>query len=251
MGSGPRPVLFLTSPEYGQANVVLATAQQLARSSEYDVYIASFAPLHKRVDDVNLRDERLAKPISFVEIPGLSAGTSAQRHLGDTSKWVHPPGFLPAARSYKSVEYLLMGDSPSEYIQTYNACLQIIQDIKPAAVVCDILLIAGHDAVRTLKLDYIVISPCSGKEVVGVAMPGAPMMLKWPMWVVFFVLWIGIVLTRFRQSSGMKYPLSGLQTLQNICLFFCFAYSVILGPTFARIRKVSLSPLGERQINAE
>ncbi|PSK57830.1 hypothetical protein B9Z65_9032 [Elsinoe australis] len=32
MGSGPRPVLFLTSPEYGQANVVLATAQQLARA---------------------------------------------------------------------------------------------------------------------------------------------------------------------------------------------------------------------------
>ncbi|KAF4556397.1 Hypothetical protein D9617_1g082740 [Elsinoe fawcettii] len=217
MGTGPRPVLFLTSPEYGQANVVLAAAQELARSPEHDIYIASFKPLRQRVEDINVRNERLAQPVKFVQIPGLSAGTTAQRQLGNTSKWVAPPGFMPAAKSYKGVEFLLMGDSPSEYIQTYNACLQIIKDVKPAAVVCDILLIAGHDAIRALKLDYVVISPCSGKEVVGATMPGMPMMLK--------------------QSSGMSYPLSAIEKLKNICLFFCFAYSVILGPTFARIRK--------------
>ncbi|KAG8629713.1 hypothetical protein KVT40_001332 [Elsinoe batatas] len=220
MESAPKTVLFLTSPEYGQANVVLATAQELAKAPECNVYVASFASLQQRVDDINARNKNLAKPITFVNIPGLSAVVSAQRQLGDTSTWAHPPGFLPAAKSYKGVEYLLMGDSPAGYIQTYHACLQIMKHLKPAAVICDLLLIPAHDATRELKLDYIIISPCSGKEVVGTAMPGMPMMFKWPM-----------------QSSGMSYPLSTVQKLKNVALFMCFAYSVILGPTFAKIRK--------------
>lgn len=182
MGPTPKAVLFLTSPEYGQANVVLATAQELARSADYHVHLASFTALQRRVDDINRRNTHLARPLTFVEIPGSSAGTTAQRQLGDTSQWAHPPGFVAAARSYKGVEYLLMGDSPREYMETYRACLQIMDDLKPAAVVCDILLIAAHDAIRARKLDYIVISPCSGKEVVGAAMPGTSMMLlRWPM----------------------------------------------------------------------
>jgi hypothetical protein len=42
-------IIFLTSSEYGQANVVLAVAYELLLRQEHDIHIASFAPLEGRV----------------------------------------------------------------------------------------------------------------------------------------------------------------------------------------------------------
>jgi len=40
-----KKIIFLTSSEYGQANVVLAVAYELLLRQEHDIHIASFAPL--------------------------------------------------------------------------------------------------------------------------------------------------------------------------------------------------------------
>lgn len=40
-------ILFFTSSEYGQANVILAVSYELLILQKYEVHIASFAPLQR------------------------------------------------------------------------------------------------------------------------------------------------------------------------------------------------------------
>lgn len=57
-GDGPttrkrKKIIFLTSSEYGQANVILAVAYEMLLVQQHEIHIASFAPLNGRIKSLN------------------------------------------------------------------------------------------------------------------------------------------------------------------------------------------------------
>lgn len=178
----PLPVLFMVHAEYGQANVVLAVAQSLARDADFHITIASFAKLGSRIKEINEGNKAIARPIEFRSIPGIAMEDLAarQNRKNPESPYAHPPGFFNAPASYNNLERSAFAWWPSEYIEIVNHCRKIIQDVKPAALVLDLAFFHAQDAARDLKLEYITISPSSAKELIAGVLPGAPLFWKWP-----------------------------------------------------------------------
>lgn len=178
----PLPVLFMVHAEYGQANVVLAVAQSLARDPAFEITIASFAKLGPRIDAINSGNQTLARPLKFHSIPGIAMEDLAarQKHKNPESPYAHAPGFFNAISSFSNLDGAAFGWKSSEYLDIVRTCRGIIQETKPAALVVDLGLFHAHDAARELGLNYITISPSSVKEFMGGILPGAPMFWKWP-----------------------------------------------------------------------
>lgn len=176
------PILFIVHAEYGQANVVLAVAQSLARDSTFDITIASFAKLGPRIEAINGGNKGLARPLKFRPIPGIPMEDLAarQNHKNPESPYAHAPGFFNAISSFSNLDGAAFGWKPSEYLDIVRICRSIIQETDPAALVLDLGFFLAHDAARDLGLNYITISPSSAKEFMGGLLPGAPMFWKWP-----------------------------------------------------------------------
>lgn len=179
MATSPTPILFMSSAEHGQVNVVLAIAQAISQHPEFAIHIAANGPLRGRVEQLN---KLLPSPITYHCVPGLSMQEVSARQYGgtDISGNSHTPGFLGAIRSFSTLEPAVLGWEPDEYMEGFEACRDIIRRVKPAAIVCDMGFWQGHDAARALGLKYISVAPSSAKEIAGGEMPGAPIFSKWP-----------------------------------------------------------------------
>ncbi|KAK4497184.1 hypothetical protein PRZ48_011634 [Zasmidium cellare] len=220
----PIPVLFITHAEYGQANVVLAVAQSLARNADFNITIASFAKLAPRIQEINESNKTLARPITFHTIPGIAMEDLAARqtYANPDSPYAHAPGFLPAISSYGNLEKSAFGWKGSEYVEIFGHCRKLIQEVRPAALVIDVAFFMAADAARDLGCHFVMISPSSVKELLGGILPGAPMFWKWPV-----------------MSSGLQFPLSMFDTVKNIVLAICFIYTILQGSHIKDFGKVS------------
>ena len=175
------PVLFMTNSEYGQANVVLATALEVARNPAYSVHFAAFAKTKSRIVAINEECKFIASPIKFHEIKGPSLEDLLTRVTSGVTSCTHPPGFWPAIKSYRLFCKGLLSWEPQEYVETVRSCLQIIRKVKPASLIIENALVWARDAARTLGIELQVMAPCGPKEIVGPQLPGFPNMLRWPM----------------------------------------------------------------------
>lgn len=103
-----------------------------------------------------------------------------QNHKNPESLYAHAPGFFNAISSFSNLDGAAFGWKPSEYLDIVQHCRSIIQETKPAALVCDLGILHAHDAARDLGLNYITMAPSSVKEFMGGILPGAPLFWKWP-----------------------------------------------------------------------
>lgn len=180
MSQDRTPILFLTNSEYGQANVILAVAQELVRKDEFAVHLASFADFEPRISLINQKiTEKKHDPIIFHSIPVASMVEMGERQ-GVTLP--HHPGIPHAVASYKNLNNAILGWTPSEYMQIYQICLNLIQDLKPKAVILDPGFWMGNDACRVLGINYIVIAPNSVKDLAGQHLPKGAMIWKYPLY---------------------------------------------------------------------
>ena len=167
----PRKILFLTSSEYGQANVILAVAYELLLLQQYEVHIASFSPLAKRIPDINqLASTSNGKSAIFHTVAGLSAMESIVRR----DDFVGPfrPGIRGAADTY-SVTLPAMAtswDGP-EYMVGYGSCLEIIRNVDPDLLIIDPLMCQGLEACTTLSRNCVVLSPNTFKDILAKQQP--------------------------------------------------------------------------------
>ena len=100
MTSTPRKkILFLTNSQYGEAQVVLAVAQDLLSRGNCDVHIASYHDLSPRIEA--LRDGTFGKwpressSLTFHEFSGLSMHETRIKKFG-IEDIHHAPGFKNA-----------------------------------------------------------------------------------------------------------------------------------------------------------
>ena len=167
----PKKILFLTSSEYGQANVILAVAYELLLLEQYEIHIASFAPLAKRIPDLN----RLAScsngiPAVFHTV----AGPSAMESLLAKDEYIGPfrPGIKGAVDTYRiTLPAMATSWDGPEYMVGYESCLKIIREVDPDILVIDPLMSQGLEVCNVLSRNCIVLSPNTFKDILAKQQP--------------------------------------------------------------------------------
>ena len=192
-------ILFFTNSELGQASLCLAVAHEFLLRPSYNVHIASFAPLHDAISQLNSRAVNFlsfsssftsARQATFHTIPGLSMRqTLEQNHHFDPSNAfnLHGVGFRASSQAYRTV--LSRAAAPwsgEEYMAIYRGCVAVLRELDPAMVVLDPLFLQAIDACRSLKMKYVILSPNTFKE--HIAQPRLGNLWRYPMYVLHFLL---------------------------------------------------------------
>ncbi|KAH0828098.1 glycosyltransferase family 1 protein [Lanmaoa asiatica] len=237
-------VLIFTYPEYGQANVNLATAYELALAG-VNVHIASFAPLGTRIPRlqelvVRHASRSSSKPtgsIVFHECKGVASWADAlHKHGVDKTTMPHSHGVAGALESYSKLDFLLFPWSQDEHLASIESCKEIIATTKPNVVVIDILFNSAQDACKLVDQKFMVIVPNSIWEVAAIVQPYLAALWKYP-----------------APSSGFPFPLEWWQIPLNIYLTIRLVRqiktSVHLKQIFALRRSLGFNSLFGDQAN--
>ncbi|KAH9214129.1 hypothetical protein DL95DRAFT_504496 [Leptodontidium sp. 2 PMI_412] len=152
-----RNILFFTSSEYGQANVILAVAYELLALQQYEVHIASFEPLRQRVDGLNKLFPQDGIAVIFHSIVGqaaLNALVAKDEFIGPYS-----PGVRGALNTYR-VTLPAMADTwtEAEYMSSYQSCLDIVSSVEPNIIIADPLMSQGLEACNTLSRKHVILT---------------------------------------------------------------------------------------------
>ncbi|KAH8684259.1 putative UDP-glucoronosyl and UDP-glucosyl transferase [Tricladium varicosporioides] len=192
-----RPILFFTSSDYGQANVILAVCYELLQR-QYEVHIVSFAPLKNRVLELNQMTTK--GQAVFHTVPGLTS----MEALALNKEFVgpFPPGVQGALRTYEiTLPAMATIWTESEYMIAYESCLDILKSVDPGVIVIDPLMSQALDACITLSRKYIVLSPNTFQDILRKQQPFFSQLARYP-----------------AISSGFRYPVPWLMVWANIYL---------------------------------
>lgn len=184
-----RRILLTTNCEYGQANVVLALAYELAIRPGVKVAIASFAALEKRVTQLQmqLRDAGYdSSDISFSLLPGRGHIEAVGMTRLDTP---HGPGVKQALHSFRYAPSMLLPWTESEYMDQLRTIEDIVHKFEPEVVVVEWFHRAGQDVCKKLGLKFFVITPNSPKDIIGFRQPWAAGLWKFPAYVKLSLLY--------------------------------------------------------------
>lgn len=159
-----KKITFFTSSEYGQANVVLAVAYELLLRQEYEVNIASFAPLQKRVQELNLLVLENTSPAIFHTITGPSITQVLEENGGFLGPF--PPTIKGALQTYRvTLPALATAWDILQYMVGYESCLEILKSVDADLVVIEPLMDQGLEACRKLSRKHVVLSPNTYQEI--------------------------------------------------------------------------------------
>lgn len=174
-----RDILFLTNSELGQCNVALAVAEEFLRRGDFRVHIASFRPLAPLVHELNTRNDG-RRPAEFHEIWGPCMTDLAVR--SNVGLLYHRPGVSGAVEGFTKVSTAMSNWRPSEYAKAYRSCLDILDKLRPMAVVVDPILHVGLDACQSTKTRIVVLWPVPLKDVVVLNQPKVGALWKYPVY---------------------------------------------------------------------
>jgi hypothetical protein len=175
-----RRILLTTNCEYGQANVVLALAYELATRPHVEVAIASFAALEKRVAHLQneLRDAGYdSSRVSFHLLSGRGHIEAVGMTRLDTP---HGTGVKEALHSFRYAASMLLPWTESEYMGQLRTIEDIVRDFQPDVAVIEWFHRAGQDVCKKLGLKFFVITPNSSKDLVGFRQPWGAGLWKYP-----------------------------------------------------------------------
>lgn len=189
----PKKVLLFSYTEYGQANVVLATAYELLRRG-CEVHIASFSKgetigrnMDGRVEELNtgvygpLPAHSLPAIFHEVNCPGH---TEAVARLGITwQEVVHAPGVRGLIRILPKMPGLMCPLKPEEYMQGVESCVEIIKAVQPDIIVVDKFFPQPADACEMVDRNFVQISPNTAQETLELEQPYLAALWKFPMYV--------------------------------------------------------------------
>jgi len=170
-------IIFVTSSDFGQANVILAVAEQLLqhKESSFSVHIASTASLASRLAQLG------PKPNAhFHSIPGDSMFGSYVKAGHQIDGLLHRPGVRGAISSFTNVPKMMEHWKNGQYLRSYNVCKEIIQQLLPAVVVVDPICAPEIDACRVLGQKLIVLSPMGLKDLLVPVQPWGGMLWNYP-----------------------------------------------------------------------
>jgi hypothetical protein len=177
---GQKRILFLTSSEYGECNVILAVIYELLLRQNYEIHIASFSPLESRIKELN---SLAAGPESIQAIFHTIAGLSAEElfHAKEGFFGPYPPGIRGSINTYKvTIPVVATAWDGPAYMVGYKSCLEIIHNVQPDLLVCGSLMNQAQDACQTLQRKYLILSPNTYREILGKQQPILTQLFRYP-----------------------------------------------------------------------
>lgn len=225
-----KKILFFTSSEYGQANVILAVAYELLLRREYQVHFASFAILENRIRELN---ELAATDDSTAAVFHTIPGASSAEALNAKDEFIgpYPAGIRGALDTYR-VTLPAMANTwdEREYMLGYESCIHILHAVNPDIIVADPLFSQGLDACLKMSRKCVVLSPNTFQDILRKRQPLSRLQ---------FFLYPAYVYTHFqatgtnchRISSAFPYPVPWHLILANIFLKISLIWILITSPT--------------------
>ncbi|WWC92123.1 uncharacterized protein L201_007077 [Kwoniella dendrophila CBS 6074] len=164
-------VLFLTSPEAGQANVqlsVISKIQKLYGEDTLDIYLGSFEQLRNRCP----------KTVTFKSIQGKGMIQHFLEKYDDSSKlnsgenpqfYKHlttPTGLYGSIKLALNFTSIFHSEKPEEYVQYAKNVESLLIELEPDFIICDTIFECGRDAILKLGLNKkcIYLSPNTFKD---------------------------------------------------------------------------------------
>lgn len=181
-GEKRKKITFLTSSEYGQANVILAVVYELLLLQTYEIDVASFSPLKKRIQDINKLIPNNAFPARFHTV----TGTSALEALAQKNEFIgpFPPGIRGASKTYRiTLPAIATAWDEKEYMIGYESCIGILRSTSPDLIVIDPLMSQGLEACKAIARDYVILSPNTFQEICKKQQPLYTQLCRWPAYV--------------------------------------------------------------------
>jgi hypothetical protein len=184
-------LLFFTNSDYGQANVVLATAHAIGLANpNVEIHIASFQELEAGVNDASrfmqasAVQQKLPIPKSFIfhRVEGISWGPATKRPgtaIFDTLEL--PPGFVNSAKGVATLPAVMVPWTPEEYLAIYLETQRIYDEVNPDLTIVEPLYTHGLTFCHYCKAKWMVLSPNTIKEFAVPLQPKLAALWKYPM----------------------------------------------------------------------
>ncbi|KAH7141968.1 hypothetical protein EDB81DRAFT_948234 [Dactylonectria macrodidyma] len=221
-----KKILIFTNADYGQANVILATAYELMLSTaDIEIHIASSQGLERAIQDTiqlaaNKAVGKMPGSLIFHRLHGRSQFEAATGPDVDIFEaYDRPVNFVNAAHTILAIDGIMLPWSPEEFASLYEQSKSILGDVKPDLTVVEPLFTPGLTLCNHIGISWIVLAPNTIKDF---AVPLQPRLA--PLWKYPIV------------CSGMPFPLPALLIPMNIALAFVAAYMLL---TSQRIKKTT------------
>ncbi|KAK4140284.1 uncharacterized protein C8A04DRAFT_40002 [Dichotomopilus funicola] len=238
----PRRILFFTNSDFGQANVVLATAHALLHhDSQVEVHIASFRALEEAVHHTSTfalktaphkphQDATTSTPITFHPLDGISWGPATFRpEVGVAATNDLTPGLINSAKNILLIPAVMLPWRPDEFLSLYRQAERILSDVRPDVTVIDPIFTPGLTLCHHLKTNWLVLAPNTLKDFALPMQPRLAMLWKYPL-----------------VCSALPYPLPRSLIPLNILLNLVAAYALLTNPriraTTAHLRAAYADP---------
>ncbi|EPE25405.1 UDP-Glycosyltransferase/glycogen phosphorylase [Glarea lozoyensis ATCC 20868] len=216
---GLKRIMFFTSSEYGQANVILAVAYELLLRRKYDIHIVSFEPLKNRIRELNkMTSSEDPDPARFHAVPIISP-MEAVRRQGNIGPY--PAGVRGALKTYRTtLPAIATAWDGSEYMAGYEWCLERIHSINPNIIVIDPLFSIGLEACKTAIRNYVVLSPNTFQDILRKQQPFFRQLCRYP-----------------AVSSGFPYPVPWSLVPANIYLKISIVFVLLTSPKMKELMR--------------
>ncbi|PYH88142.1 UDP-Glycosyltransferase/glycogen phosphorylase [Aspergillus ellipticus CBS 707.79] len=184
MPEQPTRVLFLANSEHGQTNIILAITHELLVQGNVDVHIGSFPVLERRVekllaDNASAYDDAFRSRVHFHPVRGPS-NIDVFVRTGKRGAF-HPPGYHGAVLGFQSLCEDIWGWTEDEYVDIYESCVEIINEVKPSAIAIDFFFLQGRDAAYNTGHTAILINTTSLSHIVLGMQPYSAALWKYPL----------------------------------------------------------------------
>ncbi|THU92235.1 UDP-Glycosyltransferase/glycogen phosphorylase [Dendrothele bispora CBS 962.96] len=220
-------ILLICNSEYGQSSVFISVAYELCLSKyastlgpNTHIHIASFEELSPRITRLQQHlkslDSSSSEPhIHFHTLPGPCFVSKLWGILGSSQALAHPPGFRGALQSFRCLDACMVPWTAKEYAEQLKFMEQLINDIDPIAILLDPMHRPAIDLCEKTGRSYMILSPNTPKEIVGMMQPYGQVFWKYPV-----------------APSGYPYPLPWYLIPLNIFLlvrvFLLLSFSPII-----------------------
>ncbi|KAL3470325.1 hypothetical protein BJX99DRAFT_264317 [Aspergillus californicus] len=177
-------VFFLANSEHGQTNIVLAIIHELLVRGGIDVHLGSFPVLEKRLekllhDNERSYDAKYRERIHFHPVRGPS-NTEIFIRTGKRGAF-HPPGYTGSVLGFKSLCEDIWSWTEDEYVDIYDSCVEMIQEVKPSLVAVDFFFLQGRDAAYNTGHTCVLLNTTSLSHIVLGLQRNAAWAWKYPM----------------------------------------------------------------------
>ncbi|KAL0952107.1 hypothetical protein HGRIS_008738 [Hohenbuehelia grisea] len=157
-------LLLFTLSEYGQANTVLALAEELATRPEVQaIHICSFPALCERVNT-------LPGSIQLHPLDGPTCMEAAAARGFTAESLPHQPT-LKSTDVFRTFDMLLHVYGDETYLALIDQCEMLLKMLEPDLVVVDMMCHFAADACRLLNRRYIINSPVNTLDIVRMSQP--------------------------------------------------------------------------------